>query len=129
MDLEEYDRARGRWRWPKNAEYVVYPTEGGYRVVNEINGISEFRNGLYAHDMEGEAARDYRDSHVDVIPDHARFIAFYDSDRKMVLAAVHGHPGNKSWLTTGGILDESNLLEWIGTSEVTELIPREDKNG
>lgn len=63
-----------------------------------------------------------------IFPDHARFIAFYDSDRKMVLAAVHGHPGNKSWLTTGGILDESNLREWIGTSDVFELVIKEEAN-
>lgn len=123
------DQYLNRWRWPKDPDYVVYEAEGGYRVLRESTGVSEFRNGLYVHDMEGEAARDYREVHATAIPHNARFIAFYDSDRKMVLAAIHGHPGNKSWLTTGGILDESNLLEWIGTSEVVELIPRENENG
>lgn len=57
----ERDEDLGRWRWPENPEYVVYPTHGGYQVVNERNGVAEFRNGLYAHDMEGQAAKAYRD--------------------------------------------------------------------
>lgn len=57
---DEKDRALGRWRWPKNRDYVVYPVDGGYSVFKEDRGVTEFRNGLYAHDMEGEAARDYR---------------------------------------------------------------------
>src|SRR5690606_1284379 len=62
------DEELGRWRWPKDPDYVVYPTEDGFLVVRESVGLSEFRNGLYVHDMEGEAARDYREAHPERKP-------------------------------------------------------------
>lgn len=66
--LEEFFQAKrdaelGRWRWPENPDYVVYPVEDGYQVLRESNGVSEFRNGIYVHDMEGEAAQACRDTH------------------------------------------------------------------
>ena len=32
------DRELGRWRWPENADYVVYPNGTSRTVINESNG-------------------------------------------------------------------------------------------
>lgn len=59
----ERDEELGRWRWPENPEYVVYPHEdGGGRVWNERSCEGGYRNGLYAHDPEGQAVKAYRES-------------------------------------------------------------------
>lgn len=38
----ERDTELGRWRWPENPDYVVYPRPDGYvRVVCEVDGTSD----------------------------------------------------------------------------------------
>ncbi|MGX9346606.1 hypothetical protein [Microbacterium sp. KNMS] len=69
---EEDDRL-GRWRWPDNPDYVVYPqhSEGGgrpdsFRVFKESTGNTWSYDLEHLRDTEGEpwdAARAYFDAH------------------------------------------------------------------
>jgi hypothetical protein len=65
----EEDERLGRWRWPENPDYVVYPeSDGLHAVLRESAGETTHRNGLAVHDMEGQAARDYVTAHPDPKP-------------------------------------------------------------
>lgn len=73
----------GRWRWPENPEYVVYPkpksnTEPlpGVRVVHEVSGRAKDVERVVIGACEatvsvfGEAARAYFDAHPEPKPWH-----------------------------------------------------------
>lgn len=60
------DEELGRWRWPSNLDYVVYPQhDGSVLVTFERIGESSilYRRDDPVHDMEGEAARAYFTAH------------------------------------------------------------------
>lgn len=66
----EEDERLGRWRWPENPEYVVYPRAEDVLVLFEINGEGGvlYRRGDAVHDFEGLAARAYFDAHPEPKP-------------------------------------------------------------
>lgn len=77
----ERDEELGRWRWPENPDYVVYPKVGseveptaGARVVHEKSGRSKDvgREVISACDavvsVFGQAARTYFDAHPEPKP-------------------------------------------------------------
>lgn len=69
----ERDEQLGRWRWPENPDYVVYPRgDGAVAVLYErhAEGGILYRRGDPVHDMEGEAARAYFDAHPEPKPWH-----------------------------------------------------------
>lgn len=67
----EADERLGRWRWPKNPDYVVYPmVDGLHRVLRESTGHSEQRNGMVGYDALGKAACAYFDAHQEPKPWH-----------------------------------------------------------
>lgn len=77
--LDEFFQAKrdaelGRWRWPENPDYVVYPRSDGVVLVlferNSEGGIL-YRRGDPVHDMESEAARAYFGSHHEPKPWHS----------------------------------------------------------
>lgn len=129
-DLDaEKDKELGRWRWPKNPDYVVYPIEGGYSVFDERRGVAEFRNGLYVHDMEGEAARDYALAQPErKIPEEAAYITWRDpADGEDRIALRYGHPANRVWRIGFDTFDEDDLVrDYIGDATVTVLIEAEE---
>ena len=55
----EKDEQLGRWRWPENPDYVVYPDGTSRRVVNESNGASL---SVSVHDRK--VMETYLDSYV-----------------------------------------------------------------
>lgn len=65
----ERDEELGRWRWPKNPDYVIYPDEDGDVVVlgerDGRYGILQTRATLdrYPSSFGAEAARAYFDAH------------------------------------------------------------------
>lgn len=62
----ERDEGLGRWRWPANPDYVVYPRrDGAVLVLNEMsaNGGVPYRRGDRIDDMEAEAACAYFEAH------------------------------------------------------------------
>lgn len=70
LDAEEFyeakrDADRGRWRWPENRNYVVYPNDGVVIwTLDELTGVSHMntREGLQT-DQHGDAARAYFEAH------------------------------------------------------------------
>jgi hypothetical protein len=72
----EGDERLGRWRWPENPDYVVYPDVDGYgvhNVVSESDGVSLMatRKGIHAHkDTHADAARAYFAAHPEPKPWH-----------------------------------------------------------
>ncbi|QMU97811.1 hypothetical protein FVO59_11795 [Microbacterium esteraromaticum] len=66
----ERDEELGRWRWSERPEFVVHQGDDILLVVNELTGESVKRNGLYAHDVAGDAAAAYRDAHPEPKPWH-----------------------------------------------------------
>lgn len=68
----EADERLGRWRWPADGGYVVYPlTEGVVAVVEEKNGTSgTFTRGQWVSSPHGEAAHDYFNAHPEPKPWH-----------------------------------------------------------
>lgn len=79
MDAEEFFQAKrdedlGRWRWPENPQYVVYPASGyGHyvRVLNEKDAFLDvvYRDGQGADRAgAGEAARAYFEAHPERKP-------------------------------------------------------------
>lgn len=92
----ERDQELGRWRWPENPDYVLYPIEGSesVRVLDERNAReSLIRRGVLQTDFGGKhwgAARAYFDAHPEAKPWH---------DAK---------PGEVWVLTTKGVDDRWN---------------------
>ena len=94
--LHERDQELGRWRWPVNPEYVVYPKErstGGkriVRVVSEANGYGcDYYEGTNAQNDHRRAASAYFDAHPEPKPWHdakdgqlwlIRFADFHETD-------------------------------------------------
>lgn len=70
----ERDEELGRWRWPKNPNFVVYAEDDGvHNVVNENTGLSLMatRGGVKRHDdAHADAARAYFDAHPERKPWH-----------------------------------------------------------
>lgn len=72
----ERDQELGRWRWPENPDYVLYPIEGSesVRVLDERNAReSLIRRGVLQTDFGGKhwgAARAYFDAHPEPKPWH-----------------------------------------------------------
>lgn len=68
----EEDERLGRWRWPENPDYVVYPRTEDVLVLFEMNGEGGvlYRRGDPVHDFEGQAARAYFDAHPQPQPWH-----------------------------------------------------------
>ena len=68
----ERDEELGRWRWPENPDYVVYPEDGGaHNVVRESTGLSLMasRDGIRSHkDPHADAARAYFEAHPERKP-------------------------------------------------------------
>lgn len=74
------DEELGRWRWPENPDYVVYPQhpEGGgrpdsFRVLQESTGYTWSYDLEHLGDTEGvpwDAARAYFDAHPEPKPWH-----------------------------------------------------------
>lgn len=82
MDAEEYFQAKrdedlGRWRWPENPEYVVYPLKpgGGCTALSERTGVS--KTWVERSDAAGDgsylapAARAYFEAHPERKPWHS----------------------------------------------------------
>jgi hypothetical protein len=82
----EEDERLGRWRWPENQNYVVYPAAhdpngdlpGGVNVVVDGSGDMDFYSlsGDFqipekGHVTTGEAARAYFDAHPEPKPWHS----------------------------------------------------------
>lgn len=67
---KENDDRLGRWRWPENPDYVVYPRSEDVLVLFEMNGEGGvlYRRGDPVHDFEGQAARAYFDAHPEPKP-------------------------------------------------------------
>lgn len=69
MNLNERDEELGRWRWPANPDYVVYPPVGGepaVRVLDEVQVTVDlvFRDGLDGRGaLVAQAARAYFNAH------------------------------------------------------------------
>ncbi|QEA27072.1 hypothetical protein FGL91_00010 [Microbacterium sp. CBA3102] len=67
--VTERDEELGRWRWPENPDYVVYPDEDGDAVVlNErdgMSGIGQTRATVdrYPKSFGADAARAYFEAH------------------------------------------------------------------
>lgn len=113
------DRDLGRWRWTKDRDYVVYPVEGGFSVFNERRGVTEFRNGLYVHDMEGEAARDYSVAHPERPAANAKAgeiweLTIEDGSEHTVFVHEDRTTGGRGGVSSGGayfdIDDGSNIV-------------------
>ncbi len=77
FDAEEFFQAKrdaelGRWRWPENPDYVVYPEDGGaHNVVRESTGLSLMasRDGIrFQQDPHADAARAYFEAHPERKP-------------------------------------------------------------
>lgn len=78
--LHERDEELGRWRWPENPDYVVYPQhpEGGgrsdsFRVFQESTGYTWSYDIEHLGDTEGvpwDAARAYFEAHSEPKPWH-----------------------------------------------------------
>lgn len=72
----EEDERLGRWRWPENPDYVVYPDGTSRRVVKESNGTSlsvslHDRKVMETYlDSYVGAARSYDDAHPEPKPWH-----------------------------------------------------------
>ncbi|MGW9587463.1 hypothetical protein [Microbacterium sp. NPDC055455] len=73
----EEDERLGRWRWPENPDYVVYPDESGKTEVVEVlcestgMSLSSTRTGNAPHrDAHADAARAYFDAHPEPKPWH-----------------------------------------------------------
>jgi hypothetical protein len=72
----ERDEELGRWRWPENPDYVVYPDDDGDVIVlNErdgMSGIGQTRATVdrYPNSFGADAARAYFESHPERKPWH-----------------------------------------------------------
>jgi hypothetical protein len=70
----EEDERLGRWRWPENPEYVVYPDENSrdyVRIVCEEDGkVTGFKIGFVASSEAEWAARAYFAAHPEPKPWH-----------------------------------------------------------
>ena len=72
----ERDEELGRWRWPKNPRYVVYPDGTSRRVIDESTGQTmqvslHDRKAMTTYlDSYVGAARDYDSSHPEPKPWH-----------------------------------------------------------
>ncbi|GGH33977.1 hypothetical protein [Microbacterium album] len=68
--LHERDEQLGRWRWPENPDYVVYPREERrVRVIHEPTG--DFADSVRGTTIPGpvkDAARAYFDAHPEPKP-------------------------------------------------------------
>lgn len=72
----ELDEELGRWRWPENQDYVVYPVETirgqvvAVSVLNEVYGetVQYPRANTVFYSGEGKAARAYFDAHPESEP-------------------------------------------------------------
>lgn len=62
--LRERDQELGRWRWPENPEFVVYPKEHDlYPVVHEPTGTIGKRSGCTGGDTANRAAAAFIAAH------------------------------------------------------------------
>lgn len=91
----EHDEKLGRWRWPENPHFVVYPAAGyGHyvRVLNERDAFLDvvYRDGQGADTAgAGEAARAYFDAHPERMPwADAREGEIWDLDGQQYLAVI-----------------------------------------
>lgn len=68
----EEDERLGRWRWPEEPDYVVYPAANGCLVLLELTGDTFFlhRDFLEGEDEPTRAARAYFAAHPDPDPWH-----------------------------------------------------------
>lgn len=104
----ERDEELGRWRWPENPNYVVYPDDdGGGCVIDERDGGGGYRNGLHVHDMEGEAVRAYRAAHqprkpyLDARPGDVWVIST-EGEEHFAVHAIAGLFGSVQFVTVSG---------------------------
>ncbi|QOC26079.1 hypothetical protein IC744_06920 [Microbacterium hominis] len=69
---KENDDRLGRWRWPEDPDYVVYPIVTGLvAVVEEKNGTTgTFSRSEHTNSGHGDAARAYFLAHPDPKPWH-----------------------------------------------------------
>lgn len=70
----EADQILKRWRWPENVNYVVYPSDNGWLVLNELDGHTKHYThrehvGVGGSNMT-RAARAYFDAHPESKPWH-----------------------------------------------------------
>lgn len=126
--LQERDEQLGRWRWPENPDYVVYPDGTSRRVVKESNGtnmsVSLFdreRMETYLDSYVG-AALAYDAAHPEpkpweVDPKFGDAWAFKsaDSDRELLAVWRATNGGELRWAATDGLV---NLAEFSSGRKV-----------
>lgn len=111
----EEDARLGRWRWPENPDYVVYPMiEGLHRVIQESTGESRPRNGLVGHDLWGDAACAYHETHPEPWEQDPRIGDIWEfvlvSGGKPIVAVLRAVNGGEwRWAATDNIADLSNV--------------------
>jgi hypothetical protein len=97
----EEDERLGRWRWPENPEFVVYP---GSLSMREAQVVSE-EKGCWGQWSEAEARRDAGRDRL-----AAAAVAYFDAHPAPVW---HGAKPGEAWVvtyTTGPTFDEVALL-------------------
>lgn len=96
----EADERFGRWRWPENPDYVVYPKEDGlFEVLHETTGLvltSTVTGNAPFSDEHAQAARAYLAAHPEPKPWHdanAGEVWLLTVDREIDVPAVASSSG------------------------------------
>ncbi len=144
----EEDERLGRWRWPENPDYVVYPDSvntyppvGAIRVWNLKTAVSRrYRDrggvdGLGGHFDDAAAA--YFDAHPEPNPEpawaSASVISWKEGPDALLPHVALRDPGDAGRRDLGWHVDLNysgaswhtldKLVEFIGDAEVTILVP------
>lgn len=127
----ERDEELGRWRWPENPAWVVYPDGDGVIVLNETDpggGLGQTRTTIdrYPTSYGADAARAFFEAHPERrVWSDAEIIMWRDG---AYLPQIAQHDARLGWRysdeTDARWYTETELAKLIGDADVTILIAK-----